>query len=98
MRRCGLWATRQDQEESWRLYSQQTYTLHTRGPASLLRGLLRPPAGSPKGQSGCRGVSPDVHCLPARLSHAKAHQVLRAYRRGLGPSSAHGSEVSPAWP
>lgn len=94
MKRYGLWATRQDQDKSWRLYSQQTYTLHTRGPASLLRGT----SCVPEGQSGCRGVSPDVHCLPALLSHAKAHQVLRAYRRGLGLSSAHGSEVSPAWP
>lgn len=66
MKRYGLWATRQDQDKSWRLYSQQTYTLHTRGPASLLRGLPRAPAVSPKARVDA-GVCPQMSivCPPS---------------------------------
>lgn len=79
------------------LFSADLYTTH-QGASKSPEGPPQATYCVPEGQSGCRGVSPDVHCLPALLSHAKAHQVLRAYRRGLGPSSARGSEVSPAWP
>lgn len=79
------------------LFSADLYTIHWKAG----RALEGPPQATclvPKGQSGCRVVSPDTHCLPTLLSQARSHQVFRAYHRELGPSSALGSAASPTWP
>lgn len=56
------------------LFSADLYIPHwgaSRAPAEPPLAICHIPI--PKSQSGSRGVSPNVHCLPTLLFHARPH-------------------------
>lgn len=103
-----MWAIRWDQEQSWEvLLPANLYTIHW-GAHRAHEGSSPSCLPYIRRLEWMQVCVRDVHCLPAFPAQGEQsaflfcrrdpYKAFRAGRRGLGPSSAHGSAASLAWP